>query len=553
MIALLLTALVGISPRIHYTLHAETTQLNVVTVLIRIADAPDSVILAAAAHPEYDDKYWRYIEDMHSNTSMRRLDSVRWVVKTNNGDVAIQYRVRFPQQPGARGSWRPFLSATGGLVGGPHSFLYLLGFENAPVSVTLQLPDGWKVATGLTTNDDRAFIAPNADALIDSPIFVGLFSDWRFEVQGVPHRIAYWRAPRPAQLDTIAFRNNLERYVRAAVGFWGMMPYKSYTFLYQDEAYGGLEHKNSVTLSPTYLEETAHEYFHTWNLMHIMPVEYRGVDYRMQPPVAGLWFSEGLTLYYADLLLRRAGLETEYPTRIAHIEHMLERYYESPGNTRFSAEEVSRKAYNAGPEAFGDYDASTHLQGEVIGNALDFRIRSATNGRRSVDDLMRAMLKTPRFTSRDVERAAAKVCACDVSDIFRTAVYNGAPLNFNRYLNMIGLRMTVQRIQAKTTDSVADSTLAADNRIYAWQPQANAPLRLRIWYPDGVWARAGLHTGDEIVTFNGKAVSSWPAFRAIVGGMKIGDTARVVVNRKGVQSETTVRMTGYERPVVHVD
>ena len=72
--------------------------------------------------------------------------------------------------------------------------------------------------------------------------------------------------------------------------------------------------------------------------MAIKPVEYREIDYRTQPPVSSLWFSEGLTIFYSDLLLRRAGMPLQDSTRVAHLERLLSRYLGNPAYERFSAE-----------------------------------------------------------------------------------------------------------------------------------------------------------------------------------------------------------------------
>src|SRR2546425_12346799 len=97
--------------------------------------------------------------------------------------------------------------------------------------------------------------------------------------------------------------------------------------------------------------------------MPIRPAEYRDLDWRPQPLVAGLWFSEGLTMFYADLLLRRAGLPVFDSTPAAHLERLIARYLASPGNARFSAQQVSPVADAAQPGAPAAYSASTHPQG----------------------------------------------------------------------------------------------------------------------------------------------------------------------------------------------
>ena len=128
-------------------------------------------------------------------------------------------------------------------MGGPHSFLYVVGGEHAPVRVTLALPAGWKIATGLdSAAAPHTFVAPGAEALIDSPIMVGLFRDWRFTVDGVPHTVAYLGKPSGVSFDTALFVGNVERLARETARMFGKMPYHKFQFLFEDGAFGGLEH-----------------------------------------------------------------------------------------------------------------------------------------------------------------------------------------------------------------------------------------------------------------------------------------------------------------------
>jgi predicted metalloprotease with PDZ domain len=456
------------------------------------------------------------------------------------------------------------LAPHGGLLGGPHTFLYVLGAELAPAHVTLDLPRDWQVATGLVpTADPRTFFAPSADVLVDSPILIGRLRSWRFAVHGVPHRVVYWPLPDATPFDTAAFVSGIERLVGQAVSLFGRAPYRDYTFTLQDGAYGALEHLNSVTLGaasadlandPTAaLAETAHEFIHTWNLMRIRPVEYRAVDYRTQPPVAGLWFSEGLTLFYADVLLRRAGLPIRDSTRVAHLERLVARYLASPGNARHAAEAVSRVAYNAPPGSLGDYGASTHLQGEVLGTVLDLVVRDATGGERSMDDVMRLMLERSLgargFDGRDVEAAVEQVCGCDVTPLFDAHIRNGGPaIDFDRYLGLIGLRAGVTWAPA-----VWNGQPERDLRLFAWEPPAEEGLRLIVSNAASIWGQAGLHTGDRLVAVNDSAVTSWPAFRALLVSLRMGDTVRLEVRRPAGPFRATVVIAGFDRPVVRIE
>ena len=433
-------------PIVSYVLRVDSADLSGFDVELRLRNAGDSVRLAMAKHPEYDDRFFRFVENLRAEgsrgASITRVDSAVWRLVAPGGDATVRYRIHLPASPTPRAAWRPFLSPTGGLFGGPHSFLYVVGRELAPAHVRVEVPNSWRLATALrATTDPRTFFAPSVHMLVESPVLAGQLRQWVFMVDGAPHRVAYWPLPSAAPFDTSAFVLGVEQLTRQAIAVFGRAPWPEYDFLFQDGAYGALEHPASVTLgapsaslaeqiAPT-LAETAHELFHAWNLMRIRPAEYHGVDYR--PPIMsrGLWFSEGLSMYYADLLLRRAHLPVRDSTRVIHLENLISRYLSNAAYAHFSPEEISRAAYAARPDALGDYEAGVHLPGELIGAMLDLVIRDATDGRRSSDDLMRMMLDRfsgeRGFTSIDVEHTVQEVCACDVHTFFQAYVRGATP------------------------------------------------------------------------------------------------------------------------------
>ena len=549
--------------RIDYTLRIDTAALSF-DVAMRIHNAPPRFTLAAAAHPEYDDKYWHFIDDLSVDGGrVVRQDSVLWNVSSAAREVVVRYRVRPPEQPLPRSAWKAFVARSGALGGGPHTFLYVVGSENASAVVHVQAPPGWQVATPLKRLGN-AYHARDMFMLMDSPILAGQLREWRFAVRGVPHRVVYLPTPHTVAFDTTAFLNGLQRYVGATIDFFDKVPYDEYVFMYEDSAYsGGLEHVNSMTMGAmsndlarnpnAVLPETAHEFFHTWNLMAMRPAEYRGVDYRVQPPVSSLWFSEGMTILYADLLRRRAGLPVTDSTRTAHLEYLIASYLGNPGNADHSAEEVSRVAYNAPPGALGDFSGSTHLQGEIIGNMLDLIVRDATNGLRSLDDVMRLMYRRfagrPGFTGLDVQLAVNEVCRCDVASFFDSYVRGGHAMDFDRYVGLIGLKPVVSWADARGTDG----QLQPDLRMRGFTTSEGSDLSLLLWNPESIWLKAGLHTGDRLVSINGRRIQTWPDMRNTMGALHIGDTARIAVERATGPYVTTVTVASWRRPSVHME
>jgi len=186
---------IGSQPVVGYTLTVTPGDVAGFNVEMRIRNAPDTFRLAMMTHPEYDDRFWRYVENLtvtapSGRATIVRQDSSLWRVAAK-GEVVVRYRIHLPPaEEGQRGAWRPFITPTGALVGGPHSFMYIVGSEQVPAHVKVEVPDAWSIATGLEpTSDPSVFFAPTADILVDSPILLGKLRSWSFLTDGVPHHV----------------------------------------------------------------------------------------------------------------------------------------------------------------------------------------------------------------------------------------------------------------------------------------------------------------------------------------------------------------------------
>ena len=451
-------------------------------------------------------------------------------------------------------------------LNGPSLFMYVVGHKPDSVRLTIAALPGWQLINGESnTITQREFRFENYDRMVDTPTEIAprVLAD-SFRADGRLYRVLVhhngWEHGQRQR-----FVRDVEKIVRYENRVISPPPLQRYTFLFHIgyEGGDGMEHLystqivNSAPWSDTAtvlpgISTAAHEYFHTWNLMRIRPVEYGDVSYRTPRRSRGLWFSEGLSMFYSDLLRRRAGLPVSTPTRAAHLETAIARYLSNPGYARLSAERVSVAEYGDDPAALGDYSASTHLQGELIAAMMDLEIRHATSGRRSMDDVMRRMMERYSgergFTGRDVERVIAEVCGCTVSPFFDAHVRGARAIPFDDYLRYIGLRAEVTWRPALGRDGRP----APDLRAFPYELGDGAGVRLKVSDPASAWGKAGLHTGDRLRAINGHPIATRDATLGVLRQLASGDTVHVELERAGVRRSATVVMAPFDRPFVQL-
>jgi len=523
-----------------------------------------------AVHPEYNQRYWRFVRDLTAQAAggptavTRERDNV-WTVTTRGGSATVHYRIALePANPASRPAWHSFLTSTGASVNSTDTFMYPLDFPNEPAQITLAIPAGWRVVTGLALRrgggSDRELSSRSSYDLVDTPLLLGQLRLWSFNVRGIPHRVAYWPLPNAVPFDTTEFVAAIERFAGATLELFGGAPYSSYTFLFQDGAWGGLEHVSSAQLgaqsadlarNPRHdMGEIAHEFVHTWNLMALDPQGPNKVTAEPPAPLRELWFSEGFTMYFAQVLMRKSASTIDDRSRIDELAQEITRYYANAGNTLVSPERGSWASIY-GPDSAGDYLSNYYTQGRLVAEMLDIVVRDSTNGRRGMRDVMRRMYELYAhkrgYTGADVERVTNEVCGCNVHRIFEDHIRNARPIEFNNYLTRLGLQAVVESSPAVDTAG----TPYADLRISAYQPETGR-MRVRIMHPQSVWRSAGLATRMELVAMKGIPIDSFPDFRRAIRSVRLGDVVPVDVIADGAPRRVMVTVTGYERPRVRI-
>ena len=478
------------------------------------------------------------------------------------GLIEVRYEVVGDSAPNNRA----FLRSSGALLDGPATYVYLLGQTLAPARVHFDVPASWRIVTGLRpTFDSASFYAPSYDVLIDSPVLMGdrrSLALRNLDVDGVPHRVAWWRRPGAAAFDTAAFVAPIPSIVAQTKRIFGWIPYRDYSFLFIDGTGGGLEHLNSTTIgisaaavardSMAHLGVTAHEYFHHWNVKRIRPEALGPFDYQHVTRTRSLWLSEGVTDYFANAIVRRAGLVSEEDARDA-LASSIESYLGNPASTVLSPERSSFTAWDS-PVVNHGYSLSYYLSGGLLGEILDVRLRARNEASGGMDALMRRLRDryagTHGFADSDIQREATAVCGCDMAPFFAGYVAGGKTLPLAELAAALGWRLVVEHGPA--IDSAGRPL--PDRRVgiipYGGEGSAGGPmggaLKLAVSNPQSAWGRAGLLTGDTLVAMDGSPVGTAADFRTMVAALAIGDSAIVVV-RRGGERRMTVHIAGYDR------
>jgi predicted metalloprotease with PDZ domain len=420
----------------------------------------------------------------------------RWLIR-NAGPwttISVSYRLTCDRKS-VTSNW---VSDDLVVLNGAAAFVTIVGQPSRPHEVRLELPA--KCKRSITAMDPAPDGLPNHyraedyDTLVDSPIVAGDLSIHEFEVEGSKHVLA--DAGEIGQWDGERAARNLEKMVRETHRFWGFLPFRRYVFLNVFRAGGGgLEHKNSTLLTSSprgarepgsvrWLSFVSHEYFHAFNVKRLRPIELGPFDYEHPPSTKSLWISEGLTTYFGDLILVRAGLATPQDALNLLSSH-IGQLQNSRGRLVQSLEQASLDVWSSGTSGVGRDSAtklSYYVKGPVVGFVLDARIRRATGGKKCLDDVMKLAYQRYSgergFTPDQFRAVAEEVAGVDLKEWFRKALASTDELDYQEALDWYGLRFAPDEEPIKKSSGEPAKKWKLEVRADASEVQT---LHLRAW------------------------------------------------------------------------
>src|SRR3989475_3616113 len=490
-----------------------------------------------------------------------RVDDQTWRVPfMNSSSLTITYKVFANDLSGTFSQ----LDARHANFNGGWVFMYVLNHKQDPVSLSINAPKSWHIVNGRTESKDKTeFQFPNWDIMIDTPTEIA--PDWTeddFKVDGktyhvVVHSLGNEGSKRP---DLV---RGIEKIVRAETAMWGPPEFDSYTFLvhFANDGHSsdGMEHLTSTqVIMPGALGETgmleetldgiAHEFFHVWNVKRLRPLELGPWDFTQPANTRGLWIAEGITNYYGHLMQRRAGLWDDAKL-LSTLAGQITEVENAPGSRLMSAEESSLSApfiddaVHAQHTNLENTSISYYPKGEVLGIVLDLLIRGKTNGKASLDDVMRRMyeefyLKSPNATyylrgrgyqNEDFERVTSEVTGADMSEFFKRYVRGVETPPYDEAFAQVGLRLGRDPRQPVSIGIANDENDTANFKLAQVRP--NSPA-----------AGAGLEPGDTIIMFG--RIRLTPAnFQKTLSQYKPGERVALTIQRDGRSMQTALTLT----------
>ncbi len=493
--------------------------------------------------------------------SCTKLSKNRWKVATATvKPITVKYRV-YCNELSVRTN---FVDSEFGILSGAATFISGTQHLADEHKVQLKLPVNWKQSvTSLehpVNSPAHSYRATNFDELVDSPILVGNPTLHPFRVGDVEHFLVnqggdpYWNGEAAAA--------DAAKIVAEHQKMWGQVPYKRYHFFNLiAESGGGLEHNNSTVLLTSrwafrneknykkWLGLVSHEFFHAWNVRRLRPKALVKYDYQSEVYFDELWVAEGITSYYDELGLVRAGL-TKPKEYLAILSKQIETLQTSPGRQKQSLVESSHDAwikYYRPDENSMNSTINYYNKGAIAGMLLDIAIRKRTANQKSLDDVMRLMYQRyadkEGFTNLEFAAVASEVAGSDLSGWFQRSIHSTEELDYTEALEWLGLQFSAagpkegategkENTENETKDSAiwfGATVESKDGKFSISRITEHSPAFL-----------AGLNVGDEVIGVDG--------FRLLepiderLKQYKVGEKVSVLVSRRGKLVELPVSL-----------
>jgi predicted metalloprotease with PDZ domain len=486
---------------------------------------------------------------------INRIDGDVWEVPKQNGTVQVNYTLYAAYPDGTYSGIDP----TSIHLNIPSAFMWIKGFDKAPITVkfnTAAFDKKWTIATQLkSTGDPTEFTAPGLQYFMDCPTKIGLlhWKEWDLKnPNGSNYTLKLALEANAPDTLVNSFASKVKRITQEAQAVYGEVPafdYGTYTFIASINPYvegDGMEHRNSTMISipnefnggNNLLRVFSHEFFHCWNVERIRPKTLEPFNFEKSNMSNELWFAEGFTQYYGELILCRAGLKP-LDAALFSMASLINTKENTAGAKRFSPVEMSRHAVfvDAGVAVdrtnYPNMYSSYYPYGGSVALALDLTLR--TRFKLTLDDYMTALWKRfgkPEiaYTVQGLEEVLAEVTKdkAFAADFFSRYINGHEPFNYAPLLEKAGLTLKKQHAGKAWLGQVqfAENTTMISSNTIIGTPLYNA----------------GLDVDDVITQLDGKLVARAADINEILSSHKPGDAISIQYKHRTDTQTATITL-----------
>lgn len=450
-----------------------------------------------------------------------------------------------------------FLDNTHGFVAGAGLFMYTEENRNQKGILHIHPHASFKkISTALVKADlksdfsDQTFVFDDYDQLVDSPIEIGNQQEFSFIAAGVPHRVAMYGE---ANYNISELQRDMAKVVEVATGVFGSNPNSDYLFIVHNvqDGQGGLEHKNSCVLSVNrwsytganylgFINLVAHEYFHLWNVKRIRPIELGPFNYDQECYTSLLWVMEGITSYYDELLMLRAGFYSQAEF-LSKLQSQINYVEGSPGSR---IQPVAHASFDAWIKAYRPNENSSNTtmtyysRGAVIGAVLDAYLIQKSKAQQSLDGFLQLLYQkyagklNRGFSEAEFEQELSNYCGEDMHAFFEQYVNGTQIIPYQKYFEPIGIK-------------VKDLTSTLTN--FGAAIEAGELLKVKSVRSGSAAEDAAISVGDEIVACNGYRIDK-TGLENKYNNLQPGESMELLLSRDGKLFSTKCVMKSYAKP-----
>ena len=480
--------------------------------------------------------------------TLTRPNPYQWDVAKHDGTVNVTYTL-FANRGG--GTYAQ-IDETHAHLNIPATFMFAPSLKETPIQVTFNPRKDWKIATQLKPMFDNTYYAPNLQYFMDSPTELSNHQVRTFEVDsnGKKQKVHFVLHHNGTEAELDEYFKGVKEVVLQQKAVFGELPsfdYGEYFFLacYVPNASGdGMEHRNSTILTSTRslanggmtrnIGTVSHEFFHAWNVERIRPQSLEPFDFEEANMSGELWFAEGFTSYYTNLILTRAGLMS-HEGYINSLNGTFNYVWNSPGRSFFNPIEMSYQApfvdaaTSVDPVNRNNTFISYYSYGSALGLALDLALRNE-KGNLTLDGFMKSVWKTygkneKPYTIDNLNKALNTYAGKLFGDnFFSNYIYKSAMPNYEPLFKKVGIVL-------KQDSKNVFLGVSTSNGVVRNNAQIGSPAY-----------KAGINSGDKIIAIDNYVVSDRNSVNSILNNYKIGDKVTIQYSRYNVLKKVKITL-----------